>query len=256
MIPFRAPRRARGAPVAPRGRRVFTATRLARVMATAGLAMTTIAGALGAQTAPFPQVDRPVAPIVTPAYSTEAARDAHGEANRVMDRLGIKPGMRVADVGAGDGYYTVRLAKRVAPSGVVYAEDVTGPYLDHLAERIAREHLADVTLVRGLPADPRLPEKSVDVALLAHMYHEVQQPYEFLYRLGSALALGARVAIIDNDKPTGEHGTPPDLLRCELGAVGYREIDFLWLAPADGYLAVFAAPAVLPRPDSIRPCRR
>jgi hypothetical protein len=64
------------------------------------------------------------------------------------------------------------------------------------------------------------------------------------------------VAIIDNDKPTGEHGTPPALLRCELAAVGYRQIDFLLLAPADGYLAVFARPDVLPRPEAIRPCRR
>src|SRR5262249_57381437 len=111
-------------------------------------------------------------------------------------------------------------------------------------------------LVRGAPANPRLPEGSVDLALLAHMYHEVEQPYEFLHRLRAGLAPGGRVAIIDNDKPTGEHGTPPDLLRCELGAVGYRQIDFLWLAPADGYLAGFAAPEILPPPGAIPPCPR
>ena len=255
MISIRASRPVRGAVVLPR-RHILATTRIARVVAMSGLAATAIAGALGAQTTQFPPVDRPVAPIVTPAYSTEALRDAHGEANRVMDRLDIKPGMRVADVGAGNGYYTVRLARRVMPGGVVYAEDITGPYLDHLAERITREQLAGVTFVRGLPADPRLPENSIDVALLAHMYHEVQQPYEFLYRLTAALAPGARVAIIDNDKPTGEHGTPPDLLRCELGAVGYRQVDFLWLAPADGYLAVFTPPTALPRPEAIRRCRR
>jgi SAM-dependent methyltransferase len=209
-----------------------------------------------AQTPRFPPADRPVAPIVTPAYSTEAARDGHGEAERVLDRLSVKPGMRVADVGAGDGYYTVRLAKRLGPGATIYAEDVTQTYLDRLAARLTRERITAVTLVHGTPADPRLPAQSIDLALLAHMYHEVEQPYEFLYRLHGALAPAGRVAIIDNDKPTEQHGTPPALLRCELAAVGYREVDFLLLAPADGYLAVFAPPETLPRPEDIRPCRR
>ena len=213
-------------------------------------------GAADAQTARFPPADRPVAPIVTPAYSTEAERDAHGEAERVLNRLGVKPGRRVADVGAGDGYYTVRFAKRLGAGGTIYAEDVTQPYLDRLAARLTREGIAGVTIVHGTPADPRLPAQSIDLALLAHMYHEVEQPYEFLYRLHAALAPGARVAIIDNDKPTEKHGTPPALLRCELAAVGYRQVDFLELAPADGYLAVFAPPEAPPRPEDIRPCRR
>jgi ubiquinone/menaquinone biosynthesis C-methylase UbiE len=213
-------------------------------------------GAPDAQTARFPAADRPVAPIVTPAYSTEATRDAHGEAERVLDRLGVKPGTRVADVGAGDGYYTVRLAKRLGPGGTIYAQDVTQSYLDRLAARLTREGISGVKFVHGTPADPRLPEQSVDVALLAHMYHEIEQPYEFLYRLYGALAPGGRIAIIDNDKPTEKHGTPPALLRCELAAVGYRQVDFLELAPADGYLAVFAPPDALPRAEDIRPCRR
>jgi SAM-dependent methyltransferase len=226
-----------------------------RGLAAAALAVLAVGCGTDGPSAQFPRVDRPVAPIVTPAYSTEAARDEHGEATRVLDRLGVKPGMRVADVGAGDGYYTVRLAKRLGPGGTIYAEDVTGAYLDRLGARLAREDVSGVRLVHGAPADPRLPRGSVDLALLAHVYHEVEQPYEFLYRLRSGLAPGGRVAIIDNDKPTGEHGTPPALLECELGAVGYRQVDFLWLAPADGYLAVFAPPEVPPRPEAIRPCR-
>jgi predicted methyltransferase len=210
----------------------------------------------GAQTSRFPPPDRPVAPIVTPTYSTEATRDEHGEAERVLNRLSVKPGMRVADVGAGDGYYTVRLAKRLGPGATIYAEDVAQAHLDRLAARLTREHVTGVTLVNGTSADPRLPAQSIDLALLAHMYHEIEQPYEFVYRLYGALAPGGRVAIIDNDKPTEKHGTPPALLRCELAAVGYREVDFLPLAPADGYLAVFAPPETLPRPEDIRPCRR
>jgi len=226
------------------------------ILLAAWVAASWVVGEADAQAARFPAPERPVAPITTPAYSTEAARDAAGEADRVLDRLSVKPGMRVADVGAGDGYYTVRLAKRLGPGGTIYAEDVTKSYLDRLAARLARERIAGVTLVHGTPSDPRLPSQSVDLALLVHMYHEIEQPYEFVYRLHGALALGGRVAIIDNDKPTEKHGTPPALLRCELAAVGYREVDFLVLAPADGYLAVFAPPETLPRPDDIRPCRR
>lgn len=229
---------------------------LRSILPAAWLAAVCAASASGAQTAQFPPADRPVAPIVSPAYSTEAVRDGLGEAARVLDRLGVKPGMRVADVGAGEGYYTVRLAPRLGPGGTIFAQDVSRPSLERLAVRLARESIRGVALVHGTPGDPRLAERSVDLALLAHMYHEIEQPYEFLYRLRAALAPGGRVAIIDNDKPTGEHGTPPGLLRCELAAVGYRPIDFLWLAPADGYLAVFAPPEVLPRPEAIRPCRR
>jgi ubiquinone/menaquinone biosynthesis C-methylase UbiE len=204
---------------------------------------------------PFPKPDRPVAAIVSPEYSDEQTRDRHQEAERVMDRLGIRPGMRVADVGAGLGYYTVRLARRLGPSATVYAQDVSAEYLGQLRARLERDRVPGVTLVLGSSGDPRLPPASVDVAILSHMYHEVAHPLEFLYRLHSALAPGARVAIIDVDKPTQDHGTPPALLRCELAAVGYRQVDFTALAPADGYLAVFAPPAVLPRVASIRPCK-
>jgi SAM-dependent methyltransferase len=159
--------------------------------------------------------------------------------------------MRVADIGAGDGYYTVRLARRGA---VVWAEDVKAEYLDRLRARLARERIAGVTVVHGTSGDPKLPAASVDLAILAHVYHEVENPYELFYRLRAALAPGARVAIVDNDKPTQDHGTPPALLRCEMAALGYRQADFLLLAPADGYLAVFTPPAALPPIEAIRRC--
>ncbi len=197
-----------------------------------------------------------MAGIVAPEYSDEKTRDEKGEAERVMDRLGIAPGMRIADIGAGRGYYTVRLARRLGPSATVYAEDVRADYLKDLEARVKRERIAGVTLVLGEPGDPKLPPSSIDVALLSHVYHEIENPFELLYRLQGALAPNARVAIIDNDKPTGEHGTPPALLRCELGAVGYRPVDFLSLAPADGYLAVFAPPAQPPAVESIKACRQ
>jgi len=204
----------------------------------------------------FPAPDRPVAGITSPTYSDEKTRDGHGEAERVMDRLGIRPGQRVADIGAGLGYYTVRLARRLGPGAIIYATDVKAEYLARLKARLKRQRVRGVQVILGRPRDPRLPADSVDVALLSHMYHEIENPYEFLYRLQPALARGARVGIIDTDGPTQRHGTPPALLRCELAARGYRELDFLFLTPADGYLAIFAAPETLPPSKDIIPCRQ
>jgi len=173
-----------------------------------------------------------------------------------MDRLKVTPGMRVADIGAGLGYYAVRLARRLGPGATIYAEDIVPEYLQRLEERLKRDKIEGVTLILGTPGDPKLPAASVDLALLSHVYHEIESPYEFLYRLRPALGPGARVAIIDVDKPTKDHGTPPALLRCELAAVGYRQVDFSSLAPADGYLAVFVPPDRLPPVESITPCKQ
>jgi SAM-dependent methyltransferase len=202
----------------------------------------------------FPRPDRPVAAIVSPAYSDEKTRDSKGEAERVMDRLVIRPGLRIADIGAGEGYYAVRLARRLGSSGTIYAQDVKSDYLKRLEARLKREGIRGVRLVLGIPNNPKLMPDSIDVALVSHVYHEIENPYEFFYRLRPALAAGARVAIVDVDRPTQDHGTPPALLRCELGAVGYREIDFVSLAPADGYLAIFVPPPELPPVSLIRPC--
>ncbi len=202
----------------------------------------------------FPAPNRPVAPIISSAYSDEKIRDAKEEAARVMERLGIRPGIRVADIGAGDGYYTVRLARRLGDSATIYAQDVNVDYLNRLKVRLEREKIRGVRLILGMPNNPRLEPNSIDIALLAHVYHEIENPYEFFYRLKPALTGNGRVAIIDVDRPTPNHGTPPPLLRCELEAIGYRQIDFMLLAPADGYLAVFLPPEELPPVSEIRPC--
>ena len=203
----------------------------------------------------FPAPDRPVAQIVSPEYSDEETRDTRGEAERVLARLGIVRGQRVADIGAGLGYYTVRVARRLGPGATLYATDVKAEYLGRLQTRLAREEITGVHLILGRPRDPRLPAASIDVAILSHVYHEIENPYEFFYRLRPSLALGARVGILDMDRPTQEHGTPPALLQCELAAVGYRQLDLVQLAPADGYLAIFTPPVTLPSPRTIRACR-
>ena len=147
-----------------------------------------------------------------------------GELRQVVRLLGIKSGMTVADVGAGSGYYVVRLSPIVGPRGRVIAEDVVPEYLRGLRKRVRDLGLQNVAIGLGKPHDPRLPADSLDIAILAHMYHEIAQPYALLYNLIPALKPGARVGIVDTFRRTSEHGTPPSLLRCELAAVGYREI--------------------------------
>jgi protein-L-isoaspartate O-methyltransferase len=211
----------------------------------------------GAPAAAFPKAARPVAAIVSPIWHDEEERDAAGEPDQLIRLLGIKSGMTVADIGAGSGYYVVRLSPIVGAGGRVIAEDVVPVYLRRLRERVRDLGLQNVTIGLGEPHDPRLPPDAVDVAILVHMYHEIAQPYAFLYNLVPALKPGARVGIVDAFRPTAEHGTPPSVLRCELAAVGYREISLDRLGGANAYLAIFAPPSVASRtrPEAIAACK-
>ena len=116
----------------------------------------------------FPEAHRPVAPIISDAFSTEDARDRVGEADAVIAFAGVKPGMSVADIGAGEGYYTVRLSPVVGPRGRVLAQDIDADTRDRLALRVQREGLDNVSVRLGLPADPRLPPASFDRIFLVH----------------------------------------------------------------------------------------
>ena len=196
----------------------------------------------GAGAKEFPSPRRPVAEIVSPTRTGEEHRDSLNEAGEIARLLELKPGMTVGDIGAGAGYHTVRLSRLLGPTGSVVAEDVTHNYLMELARRVEMLKLTNVKLALGEPQDPRLPASSLDAAILVHMYHEIAQPYAFLYNLAPALKPGARVGIVDLERPTAEHGTPIELLRCELAAVGYREIATHQLAGDGGYLAVFSLP--------------
>ena len=202
----------------------------------------------------FPLANRPVASIVSPRFSTEEQRDSVHEAELVMDRAGTRAGMSVADVGAGEGYYTIHLAKRVGPKGRVLAQDVIADTRDKLAQRVAHDRLDNVSVKLGTPSDPKLPDASFDQVYLIHMYHEIAQPYEFLWRLRPSLRPGGRVVIVDADRPTQNHGTPPKQLDCELAAVGYAPMKHEVLKPLDAYLAIYEAKGERPAPEAIKVC--
>ena len=203
----------------------------------------------------FPEPDRPVSEVISYQFSTEDARDSRGEAQKVMDLAEIEPGMTVADIGAGNGYYTVRLAPRVGESGRVLAQDIDPEAIQRLGRRVERQRLDNVSIRLGEPSDPRLPDNSFDRIFMVHMYHEIQQPYEFLWNMWPALREGGQVIVVDVDRPTDQHGIDPLLLSCEFRRVGYELVAFKDAPELSGYYAQFKAAANRPEPEEITPCR-
>ena len=117
--------------------------------------------------------------------------------SKAIDALDLKPGMVVADIGAGSGYYASRMARRVGPSGRVYATDIQQGMIDLLDRRIRSEGLANVTTVLGAMDDPKLPANSIDLAIMVDVYHELQQPQIFLQRLKAAFKPGGRLVLLE-----------------------------------------------------------
>jgi len=202
----------------------------------------------------FPKAHREVAPIVDDSFSTEDARDRLGEAEEVVALAGVKPGMSVADVGAGAGYYTVRLARIVGPKGRVLAEDIIPETRDQLSERVQRESLDNVAVKLGTPDDPTLPHASFDRVFLVHMYHEVESPYAFLWHLRDGVKPGGLVIVVDSDRPVGRHGIPPTELKCEFAAIGLRPVKYQVMTGGEAYFAAFQVATPRPTPDKIKPC--
>jgi len=203
----------------------------------------------------FPKADRSVSKVVSNEFSNEDQRDSVGEAQTVMDLAQIGPGSTVADIGAGAGYYTVRLAERVGPRGRVLAEDIDREAMERLGRRIEKERLDNVSIKTGMLEDPKLPANSFDRIFMVHMYHEVTEPYAFLWNLRPALRPGGAVIVVDVDRPADQHGMPPALLFCEFGALGFRLTEFVRKPSVTGYYARFEAAGPRPARDTIRPCR-
>ena len=202
----------------------------------------------------FPRPDRPVSALGDNSVSTEQSRDDRNEATTVMDLAHIAPGMTVADIGAGEGYYTVRLAERVGARGRVLAQDIDQAALQRLGTRVERERLDNVSIKLGSEDDPDLPENSFDRIFMVHMYHEVSEPYAFLWRLRPALREKGQVVVVDVDRPTDQHGIPPKLLFCEMDHVGFRLVEFVRKPELAGYYAQFEAVGDRPEPADIKPC--
>lgn len=175
--------------------------RLARIAAILGTMAIPIAAT--AQSAPEPR-QQPAQQTGQRSASAESREQWQRFAD-ILAALAIDSGGRVADVGAGSGFYTERLAKRVGPQGRVFAVDVDEQSIERLEQLVAGQSLHNVELILGKPDDPRLPYRSLDAVLIVNAYHEMVRHSEMLREIHAALKPGGRLVILDNtphDKST------------------------------------------------------
>jgi SAM-dependent methyltransferase len=196
--------------------------------------------------APSNQTHETQRPTSTP-YSGDLSifeypdRDKKLQIDHVMDLLGITTGKNVADIGAGSGWFTVRAARRVGPTGAVIAEDINPLAIEYIGKRILKENLPNVRTVIGGSDDPRLPAGSVDAVLMLKVYHEIAHPVPTMKTLQRALRPGAKVGIIDRNGTGENHGLNHDVVVKEMGEAGYRLVGTYDFTKADGqdYFLIF-----------------
>ncbi len=173
-----------------------------------------------------------------------AGRDERLQVDRVMDVLVLAPGKRVADIGAGSGWFSVRAANRVGAQGMVYAVDINPEAIRYIRERAQKEKLPNVKEILSKPDDPMLAPDSVDAVLLLKAYHEVAQPVTLLRNLRTALRPGAKVGVIDRNGNGEDHGIEKDVVIQEAKEAGYRlaeQYDFVKGDKMDYFLVFTAA---------------
>lgn len=161
------------------------------------------------------------------AWLDRAGRDAVQKPEHVLDVVGVKAGARVCDFGAGSGYFTVHLARRVGPTGHVFAVDLQPEMLALLGTKLSREGLSNVTPVLAKASEPSLPKASVDLVLMVDVYHELERPDLTMAQLREALAPGGRVAWVEYRAEDPNVTIKPDhklslvQIRREAAAAGY-----------------------------------
>jgi ubiquinone/menaquinone biosynthesis C-methylase UbiE len=206
-----------------------------------------------------------VALLLVPAAAQQSRltegqlKAAAAEMPELVKVLELKPGLSVADVGAGFGAWTVQFAKAVGPSGRVYATDIGAPQLDALREYVKREALNNVTVIEGAVNSANLPAGCCDAILVRDAYHHFTEPNDMVKSLAAALKPGGRLAIVDfpprakSQLPDGVpenrggHGVPPEVVQREAGAVlTYVRTIENWAPgsqPASLFLVLFRKPA-------------
>ena len=156
-----------------------------------------------------------VAACLIAAISLSSERDSERESwqppGQIMDAVGVRPGMRVGEAGAGEGYLTFHLAGRVGDRGVVYANEISDGDLETIRYRARREGVKNIVTVLGEVEDPLFPEKDLDMVIMVYVLHHLDRPVEFLQNLEAYLKPGARVVIIEKDHDI-ERSHPPQFM--------------------------------------------
>ena len=154
-------------------------------------------------------------------------RESEEQPDKALDALNLKPGMTVADIGAGVGYMSLRMAKRVGPAGKVYANDLQPEMLQELRKNAAKAKLTNVETVLGEVADPKLPAGKLDLVLLVDVYHEFSQPQQMLRKIRETLKPDGRLVLLEyraedpNVPIRPEHKMTVGQVKTELEAEGY-----------------------------------
>jgi ubiquinone/menaquinone biosynthesis C-methylase UbiE len=179
-------------------------------------------------------------------------RDAWQHPDRVIEVLGIERGSRLADIGAGGGYFTFKLAEAVGPEGVVYAVDVDEDMIAYLEETAQEDGWTNVRVVRGEFGDPLLPDGGIDLVFTSNTYHHLEDPVAYFEVVLADLAPGGRVAILDlNEGPffASDHFTPPEQIVRNMTAAGYERLESFDFIEAQSF-QVFG-PAEPPERESV-----
>ncbi len=121
------------------------------------------------------------------------------ESERILDTLGIKPGMTVGEAGAGEGYFTFQVSKRIGPEGKIYANDIDTDALKELRKRRDRDGITNIETLVGETEDPLFPAGQMDLVVMRYVFHDLEKPVPFMKNIKRALKPGAIVGIIDRD---------------------------------------------------------
>lgn len=190
---------------------------------------------------PFDDIDKWVRIFDDPA------RDEWQKPEQVVKALGLGEGQRVADIGAGTGYFSRHLAEAVGESGRVYAIDTEREMVEHMARRAEKERTPQVQAILAAPDDPKIPEGGADLVLMVDTYHHIDDRVRYLRRLARSLRPGGRLAIIDFEKrplPVGpplDHKLARETVLEELEEAGYRLVEEPGILPHQ-YFLIFAPP--------------
>jgi ubiquinone/menaquinone biosynthesis C-methylase UbiE len=146
---------------------------------------------------------RKIAPVMGSSgadWLERPERQSEENVKLALDELRLKPNMVVADIGAGTGYYSIRMAKLVAPGGEIFAVDIQPDMLSRLKAAAKAAHVANIRTVLGDPSDPKLPPQSLDRAVMVDVYHELAQPQAVLQKIHTALKPGGQLVLIEYRK--------------------------------------------------------
>jgi predicted methyltransferase len=149
-------------------------------------------------------------------------------ADKVMDAIGVKPGMMVGEVGAGRGRYAVKMAERVGPTGKIYANDIAPGKLQYLLHRCKRDKITNIEIILGTVTDPRLPKGKLDFVYFINTYHHVEKPVELMKNIIPALKPGGLLVIIEHapEKATsmGHHCTQKETVLQQAKEAGFKMV--------------------------------